>query len=467
VYASASRAGPEISVIVPCHNVAAYVRETLEAIRSQTFADWEAILVDDGSTDGTGAILDAVAAREPRMRIVRQTNQRLAAARNNGVAASRGRKVLFLDAGDRVEAHTLERLDGLLSADPAAGAAFGGWRFIAPDGRDGQWFGEAGKCVLSFPDFAATNPVNTDALLIRREWLESAGPFDGSLPACEDWDLWARIARAGCRFVGTDEPLAVYRMEPSSHSRRVMPMLEAGFAVIRRTHGRDDRCRRPAPGFAEGAPAGRCLSALSDWCAYCLAVAYGQGGPEQADLVWYEASRIIRRLDPIALARHLYVAVPYAKCTFPSEWPELLRRGERELLNWLLGWETRLGAPGFAVRCETHLRQLVFAEEILEEVLDRIDARPGLRRVIVYGCGRNGRRLLQRLSRRPGLEVVGVDDASDGKGTIQEHLPGRPDQLIVVSPWSNHAMCRRLIGAGARPGRDFITLTDTAGAALG
>ncbi len=93
---------PAISVIVPVYNVEAYVRKSLQSIADQTFTDWECIVVDDGSTDGSGAICDEFAARDPRFKVIHQQNQGLPGARNTGLAVAQGRYIGFIDSDDYI-----------------------------------------------------------------------------------------------------------------------------------------------------------------------------------------------------------------------------------------------------------------------------------------------------------------------------------------------------------------------------
>lgn len=91
---------PFFSIIIPVYNVAPYLRECLDSVLAQTFTDWEAICVDDGSTDGSSVILDEYAARDPRFRVIHQPNAGVSAARNRGIALSQGRYLSILDSDD-------------------------------------------------------------------------------------------------------------------------------------------------------------------------------------------------------------------------------------------------------------------------------------------------------------------------------------------------------------------------------
>ena len=99
---------PFFSIIIPVYNVAPYLHECLDSVLTQTFGDWEALCVDDGSTDGSGDILDEYATKDQRFRVVHQKNTGVSAARNAALDAAQGEWLCFLDSDDKVECHWLE-----------------------------------------------------------------------------------------------------------------------------------------------------------------------------------------------------------------------------------------------------------------------------------------------------------------------------------------------------------------------
>ncbi|WP_294542749.1 glycosyltransferase [uncultured Gemmiger sp.] len=101
---------PLISVVVPVYNSAPYLETCLRSLLAQTWQDWEAILVDDGSTDGSARLCDTWAKKEPRLRVIHQKNAGVSAARNAGIAAARGEYLAFVDADDWVEPDYLQTL---------------------------------------------------------------------------------------------------------------------------------------------------------------------------------------------------------------------------------------------------------------------------------------------------------------------------------------------------------------------
>ena len=109
----------KFSIIVPVYNVAPYLRECLDSLMAQTFADWEAICVDDGSTDGSAAILDDYATRDSRIMVLRQENSGVSAARNRGLEMARGDYLWFVDGDDVISGDSFRILAGLAGGNAA------------------------------------------------------------------------------------------------------------------------------------------------------------------------------------------------------------------------------------------------------------------------------------------------------------------------------------------------------------
>ena len=108
----------DVSVIIPVYNVEKYLEECLDSVCNQTLANIEIICVNDGSTDGSVDILNAYAEKDDRIKIISQSNQGLGASRNNGLKASSGKYILFLDSDDYIDLTSLEKLvDNIVSND--------------------------------------------------------------------------------------------------------------------------------------------------------------------------------------------------------------------------------------------------------------------------------------------------------------------------------------------------------------
>ena len=222
---------PRVSVIVPAFNYAQYLGEALGSMLAQTFADWECVIVDDGSTDDTPAVARGFVARDPRFRYVRQDNAGLAAARNRGLAESTGEYVQFLDADDRLSPRKLEKHAAFLDAHPDVEFVYSLATFFRTEEPDRVLYSLHGHLSRPLMQRVSGNAAALEKLeqfnimvavapLVRRRAFERAGTFSESARACEDWDMWLRCAVAGCRFEFLDagESLAFVRTHAASMS---------------------------------------------------------------------------------------------------------------------------------------------------------------------------------------------------------------------------------------------------------
>lgn len=201
---------------MPLYNKAPYVRKAMESVVDQTYGDWELIVVDDGSTDGGGDVAAAIA--DPRIRIVRQDNSGVGAARNHGVALAAAPYVAFLDADDWWEPTFLAEMAGLTERYPDAGIygtsywiVKNGRKRVAPIGVDeGFTEGEINYCRV----YAKTlcMPLCTGSVCLRRDVFDEAGGFKTHLKLGEDFDLWIRIALKH-KAVLLNKPLFSYNQD--------------------------------------------------------------------------------------------------------------------------------------------------------------------------------------------------------------------------------------------------------------
>lgn len=203
-----------VAVVIPCHDAAAWLEETIASVRAQAVPVAEVVVVDDGSTDGSAELAERLG-----VRCVRQAQAGPGAARNHGVRATAAPWVAFLDADDRFLPSKLQRQLAVLEASGAPACCTDAWLL-----RDGERGGRknAGRDVPERLDFARLlegNPVICSTVVACREALERAGGFDEDreLIATEDYDLWLRMARqAPLHYL--DEPLLEYRASAGSLS---------------------------------------------------------------------------------------------------------------------------------------------------------------------------------------------------------------------------------------------------------
>ncbi|RTZ98887.1 MAG: glycosyltransferase family 2 protein [Deltaproteobacteria bacterium] len=183
-----------VSVIIPTFNRAGMLQTAIDSVLAQRFNDYELIVVDDGSTDSTPALL---ATYGEKITSVRQENQGVSAARNTGIRASRGALIAFLDSDDRwlpdklaVQAASFDARPDMMICQTEEIWIRNGVR-VNPKKKhakpSGNIFGRSLALCL----------VSPSAVMLRRELFDDVGLFDETLPACEDYDLWLRIS---CRY---------------------------------------------------------------------------------------------------------------------------------------------------------------------------------------------------------------------------------------------------------------------------
>ena len=198
---------PRFSVIVPLYNKAPYVRKALESVCTQTYTNWECIVVDDGSTDGSEQIIREYA---DRVTILHQPNAGVAAARNTGVAASKGDYLCFLDADDWWLPEFLEEMDRLIATYPDAGLYATNYIYYKPGKTHVALHEPTGN--MNYPEAYLANgsmPVTSITACMPRQVFEQMGGFEQGIKLGEDFLLWAKIA-LHYRVAFCEKPLAYY-----------------------------------------------------------------------------------------------------------------------------------------------------------------------------------------------------------------------------------------------------------------
>lgn len=187
--------GGRVSVVVPLYNKAGYVRRALDSVCAQSFADFEVVVVDDGSTDGSGDVVHAHP--DPRVRLVRQDNQGEGGARNRGIAESTGELIAMLDADDEWDPPFLETVLDLRRRFPEAGLLATGYRSRYRGGFTLETrvpgCDEGGLLHDYFAMAARAAVVWSSAQAVPRGVYARVGPFGGDLIGT-DSDMWGRIA---------------------------------------------------------------------------------------------------------------------------------------------------------------------------------------------------------------------------------------------------------------------------------
>jgi glycosyltransferase involved in cell wall biosynthesis len=215
---------PSISVILPVYNGAAFLGEAVRSVAAQTFADWECIVVDDGSEDGSAEVAASAAGGDPRIKIVSFPHRGLVAALNAGLGLARAPLAARMDADDVSMPERLERQVGLMRARPEITVCGCLVRsFPAESAGEGMlyyedWLNSLVKECEILRDFFVESPFAHPSVVFRKDAVDRLGGYL-NLGWPEDYDLWMRLFLSGARFAKVPEVLYLWRDYPDRLSR--------------------------------------------------------------------------------------------------------------------------------------------------------------------------------------------------------------------------------------------------------
>lgn len=220
---------PKVSVVIPCFNQGQFLEETLSSVFLQSYKSWEVIIVDDGSTDSeTRGFLDQI--DWPRIRMIRQRNRGLPAARNAGISEARGEFIVPLDADDQLEPEYFHAMVSTLDGHKEAAFAHC-WATLFGD-LDYVWVPRPYNPFL----LLLSNSVIGCVLMRKQAWDAVGGYDETMLDGNEDWELWIRMMENGWGAVEVRDPLFRYRKHGVSMSVATESRFELGRSQIRERH---------------------------------------------------------------------------------------------------------------------------------------------------------------------------------------------------------------------------------------
>lgn len=232
---------PTFSIVMPSYNHAAYVAATIESVITQTFTDWELWIVDDGSTDGSAAIVDEWAAKDERIHALHQANAGPAAARNAGVARCRAQWIAFIDSDDVFYPHALQAYADFIAANPEATFIYGYRHRLNDDGSVTELSGEFQDRITGSAELFGRMYLSHLCVCYRRELLEKVGGYDERLRSVEDYDLYLRMS-LHTRFWPIGQATGLRRRHETNLSRQTGYSRTLQAAVLQRfidSGGRD------------------------------------------------------------------------------------------------------------------------------------------------------------------------------------------------------------------------------------
>ena len=239
---------PTVSVIVPAYNVSKYIQDALTSLEKQTFSDFEVLVVDDGSTDDTAAVVEKFTQRDNRFQLLKKQNGGLSSARNYGIRHARGEYIALLDGDDVYHRDKIATHVARLYNQPDVGVVYSASQTIRDDGKP-TFISLSGKPVHSNPMLAllCKNFVGHGSnAVFRRCLISEVGEFDENLRSWEDVDLWLRIAATQkWRFYREKRVLCYYRVRPSGLSFNFVQMRNSGAIVIETAYRRSPELIEP------------------------------------------------------------------------------------------------------------------------------------------------------------------------------------------------------------------------------
>jgi glycosyltransferase involved in cell wall biosynthesis len=226
-----------VSVIIPAYNQGNFLSRSIQSVLDQSYTQFEIIVVDDGSTDNTYDIVKNFV--DPRIGYIYQDNKGLSGARNTGYVISTGDYLTYLDSDDLFTPTKLALQVSFLETHLEYGCVSGQILIIDENDKSiGRMFD--GRPPEKPENFLLGNPLSVHSVLTRRVWQDKAGKFDESLRSYEDWDMWLRLARLGCKFGWVDAPVSLYRFHSAQMTRIGSQMTQATFAVLDKVYSDPD-----------------------------------------------------------------------------------------------------------------------------------------------------------------------------------------------------------------------------------
>jgi glycosyltransferase involved in cell wall biosynthesis len=346
-----------VSVIIPAYNAAATLAETIASLQAQTSPHWESIVVDDGSTDETGAIAQNLAQQDPRIRYILQANSGVCTTRNTGINAAQFDWLLFLDADDWIAPEHLAKMTAVLATDESFDAVHCGWSRVAADGTIvGEKYSP--DHVDLFPELASYCTFHINACVMRKSLVVEVGGFDPAIPYCEDWDLWQRMARMGAKFAAIRDVLGFYRMRPNSLSSHAAAFCRDGLTVLKNACHPDPRVPHPHPDYVAGLSDQMLLTRQCYFITWCAGLLLGKGEEARSLLTMMDATGNAS-IDPEWIAANLFETVPIPTSQPPQAWYQLCQQHWGLIQEFLKALEQRIQIVGLSDRSLYLLEQKI------------------------------------------------------------------------------------------------------------
>jgi len=201
----------DISIIIPCYNSQDTLEDTLDSIANQDFGNWEALIINDGSSDDLEPIATKWVSKDNRFKYFKKENGGLGSARNYGIAKAKGRYILPLDSDNKLAKDFLSKGFKILETNETVGVVYG--NAILFGEQNGNWrVGEFDRYKMLYHNYIDA------CAIIRKKVFDQVGLYDESLPhqGHEDWEFWLRVMKSDFKFYYLDEITFYYRVSSTS-----------------------------------------------------------------------------------------------------------------------------------------------------------------------------------------------------------------------------------------------------------
>ena len=239
---------PFFSIIIPCYNQANFLVDCLDSLLKQSFNEWEALVINDGSTDNTNEVVATYMEKDNRIKLIEQHNQGLSAARNSGIKSAKGKRLIFLDADDFFYDNALNVISKAAETLDDTTMIQYGYAYITEQRENVLRNVMPVQKEQLIPDIFYSVPGPCHTIAISKVLVDKCGPFDTSLKSLEDWDFWIRAVKCGGKIQTIQQPLVYYRYVKNSMSRNAFVMFKSFKKVASRAIQKDERISENAPG---------------------------------------------------------------------------------------------------------------------------------------------------------------------------------------------------------------------------
>ena len=220
----------KFTVVIPVYNRAREIERAIKSVLSQTFQDFEIIVVDDGSNDNTREVIESIS--DPRIRYVWQENAGACVARNNGIMNSLGKYISFLDSDDEWKSEMLEKQYSLFESDTSIGLVYSNLLLVNNEGIEYPFLKSFGVDGDAYPKVLEQGYLApTSVISIRKDCFDKVGLFDKTFPASQDDDMCFRVSKY-YKIGYIDTPLALMHLGPSNRISKSQVRVAIGWWML-------------------------------------------------------------------------------------------------------------------------------------------------------------------------------------------------------------------------------------------